>query len=204
MRLVPVALVLMLALVPLHGVADEGRAAPGCLTRALDDLAATVDVDPGVCIIVDLGVLTPGDVHEVEAVIVDDALDLLFFDQNAVQPYELGQSYRNGAVDAISTESALGGYEFHWKTPPSITPKRWYAVLDNLAHDGDGGLGDQGGVRSRVAFSMTPLSESYWTPYHDTVAVDAARVQRVAVGRRPALGRRNHGGPLGVGAGSRG
>ena len=173
MRLVPVALVLMLALVPLHGAADGGRAAPGCLTRALDDLAATVDVDPGVCIIVDLGVLTPGDVHEVEAVIVDDALDLLFFDQNAVQPYELGQSYRNGAVDAISTESALGGYEFHWKTPPSITPKRWYAVLDNLAHDGDGGMGDQGGVRSRVAFSMTSLTESYWTPYHDTVAVDA-------------------------------
>jgi len=173
MRLVPVALVLMLALVPLHGAADAGRAAPGCLTRALDDLAATVDVDPGVCIIVDLGILAPGDVHDVEAVIVDDALDLLFFDENGVQPYELGQSYRNGAVDAISTESALGGYEFHWKTPPSITSKRWYAVLDNLAHDGDGGLGDQGGVRSRVAFSMTPIVESYWTPFHDTVAVDA-------------------------------
>ncbi len=173
MRLVPVALVLLLALVPLHGAADAGRAAPGCLTRALDDLAATVDVDSGVCIIVDLGVLTPGDVHDVEAIIVDDPIDLLFFDENGVQPYELGQSYRNGAVAAISTESALGGYEFHWKTPPSIAPKRWFAVLDNLAHDGDGGLGDQGGVRSRVAFSMTPLSESYWTPFHDTVAVDA-------------------------------
>jgi len=172
MRWLLVSLVLMLATLPLLTMADSGRAAPNCVTRSIDDLAASVTVDPGVCILVDLGVLTPNDVHEVEAVVVDDAVDMLFFDENSVQPYELGQSYRSNTVETISTESALGGYEFHWKTPPSITAKRWYVALDNTAHDGDNGSGDQGGLPSQVSFSMTKLTEAYWTLYHDVVAMN--------------------------------
>ena len=172
MRWLLVSLVLMLAAFPVHALADNGRAAPNCVTRSVDDLAASVAVDPGVCILVDLGVLAPNDVHELEIVVAEDAIDVLFFDQNSVQPYELGQAYRSSTVEAISTESALGGYEFHWKVPPSISAKRWYVALDNTAHDGDAGEGDQGGLRSQVSFSLTRLAEAYWTPYHDVVAVN--------------------------------
>ena len=172
MRWLLMSLVLMLAAMPLHAMADSGRAAPNCVTRSVDDLVASVAVDPGVCILVDLGVLTPNDVHELEIIVVEDAIDILFFDENSVQPYQLGQAYRSTMVETISTESALGGYEFHWKTPPSISAKRWYMALDNTAHDGDAGFGDQGGLRSQVSFSMTQLTEAYWTLYHDVVAVN--------------------------------
>ena len=40
-------------------------------------------------------------------IVVDDAIDVLFFDQNGIQPYELGQSYRSSMAQPASTESAL-------------------------------------------------------------------------------------------------
>ena len=123
--------------------------------------------------VVDLGLLTPGDVYDLSIIVVDDAIDLLFFDENSVQPYELGQSYRSLMAQPASTESAIGAYEFHWKVPPSIAAKRWYMVLDNTAHDGDAGQGDQGGLRSTVSVSVDRLDEAYWTPYHDLLQVDA-------------------------------
>ena len=111
--------------------------------------------------------LTPGDVYDLSIIVVDDAIDLLFFDENSIQPYELGQSYRSLMAQPASTELALGAHEFHWKVPPSIAAKRWYMVLDNTAHDGDAGQGDQGGLRSTVSASVDRLNEAYWTPYHD-------------------------------------
>lgn len=166
-----VLLLLSAACVPMAASATEGRDSPGCLTQSIGGLGSTVDIDPGVCIIVDLGALTPGDVFEIELVILDDALDVLFFNENTIQPYELGQSYRSTMEQPASTEFALGGYEFHWAVPPSIQSKNWYMVLDNLAHDGDAGDGDQGGVRSKVSASVEALEQAYWTPYHDMVAV---------------------------------
>ena len=59
----------------------------------------------------DLGLLTPGDVYDLSIIVVDDAIDLLFFDENSVQPYELGQSYRSLMAQPASTESAIGAYE---------------------------------------------------------------------------------------------
>ena len=166
-----VLLLLSAACVPMAASATEGRDSPGCLTETIGNLGSTIDIDPGVCIIVDLGTLVPGDVFEIELIILDDALDVLFFNQNTIQPYELGQSYRSIMEQPASTESALGGYEFHWAVPPSIQSKNWYMVLDNLAHDGDDDNGDQGGVRSKVSATVTPLEQAYWTPYHDLVAV---------------------------------
>ena len=72
-----------------------------------------------------------------------------------------------------STESALGAHEFHWKVPPSISAKRWYVVLDNSAHDGDAGQGDQGGARSTVSVSVDRLDQAYWTPFNNLISVDA-------------------------------
>ena len=166
-------LVLLLLVAPLGVHADQGRAAPTCLTQDGDSLPPTLDIDPGVCVIVDLGVLQPGDVYDLSIIVVDDAIDLLFFDENSIQPYELGQSYRSVMAQPASTESALGAFEFHWKVPPSINAKRWYMVLDNSAHDGDAGQGDQGGLRSTVSASVGQLTQAYWTPYHDLLAVDA-------------------------------
>ena len=174
MRCATVVLMLLLvACVPSTALAAQGRDAPGCLTQSATTLPPTIDIDPDVCIIVDLGVLSPGDVYAMNVVIVNDAIDLLFFDENGIQPYELGQSYRASMAQPASTEFALGGYEFHWSVPPSIQAKNWYMVLDNTAHDGDAGQGDQGGIRSTVSASVSPLQESFWTPFNDLVGVDA-------------------------------
>ena len=166
-------LVFLLLAAPLTVQADVGRDAPGCLTQTSETLPSTLDIDPDVCVIVDLGTLQPGDVYDLSIIVVDDALDVLFFDENSIQPYELGQSYRSVMAQPASTESALGALEFHWKVPPSISAKRWYMVLDNTAHDGDAGLGDQGGVRSTVSATVDRLNQAYWTPYHDLLSVDA-------------------------------
>lgn len=166
-------LVFLLLAAPLTVQADDGRAAPSCLTQTPETLPSTLDIDPGVCVIVDLGALQPGDVYDLSIIVVDDALDVLFFDENSIQPYELGQSYRSVMAQPASTESALGALEFHWKVPPSISAKRWYMVLDNSAHDGDAGLGDQGGLRSTVSATVERLDQAYWTPYHDLLSVDA-------------------------------
>ena len=174
MRCATVVLMLLLvACVPSTALAAQGRDAPGCLTQSATTLPPTIDIDPDVCIIVDLGVLSPGDVYAMNVVILNDAIDLLFFDENGIQPYELGQSYRASMAQPASTEFALGGYEFHWSVPPSIQAKNWYMVLDNTAHDGDAGQGDQGGIRSTVSASVSPLQESFWTPFNDLVGVDA-------------------------------
>ena len=167
------SLVVLLLVAPLSVHADNGRDAPTCSSAAVQTLPPTVNVDADACIIVDLGVLQPGDVYEMSLIVVDDAVDLLFFDQNGIQPYELGQSYRSSMAQPVSTESALGAHEFHWKVPPSISAKRWYVVLDNGAHDGDAGQGDQGGSRSTVSVSVDRLDQSYWTPFNDLLSVDA-------------------------------
>ena len=64
-------------------------------------------------------------------------------------------------------------YEFHWSVPPSNNAKRWYMVLDNQAHDGDAGQGDQGGITSVVSAEVALLTQAYWTPFNDLVAVDS-------------------------------
>ena len=168
-----VLLVALLATAPLAAMADAGRAAPNCQTIQAASLGPTVSVDGDTCTIVDLGVLSPGDVYELSLIIVDDAIDFLFFDENSIQPYELGQSYRASMAQPASTEAAIGAYEFHWSVPPSITAKRWYMVLDNQAHDGDAGQGDQGGITSVVSAEVALLTQAYWTPFNDLVAVDS-------------------------------
>lgn len=152
--------------------ADGGREAPTCTSLQIAFVPSILDVDDGACIIIELGQLESGTVHEFEFIIVDDALDILFFDENSIQVYELGQSYRSAFDQTTSTESANGSIEFHWKVPPSITSKEWFIVLDNLAHDGDGGQGDQGGATSKVGLEWQQSSDSYWTPFHNLVKVN--------------------------------
>ena len=149
----------------------SGRAGPNCLDRNIGSITNTLTVDDGVCIKVNLGNLQPGDVYDVSVSIINDAIDLLFFEQNQILPYDAGQTYQSQFDPVVSTERALGDYSFHWKVPAAGTPKTWYMVLDNLAHDGDNGQGDQGGAQSQIGLTFEKIEETYWTPYHDILAV---------------------------------
>ena len=85
-------LIVLLLLAPLSVHADSGRDAPTCASASAQSLPPTIDVDDGACTTVDLGLLQPGDVYAMSIIVVDDAIDVLFFDQNGIQPYELGLS----------------------------------------------------------------------------------------------------------------
>ena len=171
-RKVVVVLIIMLCvpLVPLAS-STSARAVPSCSSESTTTFASQVPVDDGECVELSLGLLTPGDVYEITVMVIDDALDVLVFDDAGLQPYVLGQSYRSSYQQIPSTESALGSYEFHWKVPLSITEKSWTIVADNLAHDGDQGNGDQGGNLSRISISVTKLNDGQWTSFHDLVGI---------------------------------
>ena len=168
-----VTVLLCMILAPCALAQTEGRAPPGCLERDVGDISNSISIDSGLCWKINLGTLQPGDVYDVEVNVITDAIDMLFFDQNSIQSYDLGQSYRSLFDNKSSTEDAIGGYNFHWKVPSSINPKTWYLVLDNLAHDGDQGFGDQGGITSQISLDFTKLQDSYWTPYHDVISVSS-------------------------------
>ena len=171
-RKVAAVLVLMLcvSLAPLAS-GTSARAAPSCSNESTTTFASQVPVDDGECVELALGLLTPGDVYEITILIIDDALDVLVFDEAGLQPYLLGQSYRSAYQQIPSTEFANGSYEFHWKVPLSISEKSWTIVVDNLAHNGDQGNGDQGGELGRVSITVTKLNDGQWTPYHDLVGI---------------------------------
>ena len=117
------AFLVLLLLMPAVSSQTSGRDAPNCLERDIDQLLNSISVDSGVCVKVDLGTLQPGDVYDVSVSIINDEIDLLFFDQNQILTYDAGQSYRSQYNQIISTESALGGYDFHWKTPSKFLEK---------------------------------------------------------------------------------
>ena len=168
-----IAVLIIMLCVPLAPFASStsARAAPSCTSESASVFASQVPVDDGECVELSLGLLTPGDVYEISIIVIDDALDVLIFDDAGLQPYLLGQSYRSAYQQIPSTESANGSYAFHWKVPLSISEKSWTIIVDNLAHDGDQGNGDQGGDLGRVSISITKLSDGQWTMYHDLVGV---------------------------------
>ena len=167
------AVLIIMLCVPLLPLASgtSARAAPSCSSESATTFASQVPVDDGECVELSLGLLTPGDVYEITILVIDDALDVLVFDDAGLQPYLLGQSYRSSYQQIPSTEFANGSYEFHWKVPLSISEKSWTIVVDNLAHDGDQGNGDQGGDLGRVSISITKLTDGQWTSYHDLVGI---------------------------------
>ena len=161
-------------LIPSASLAAEGRAEPGCLNDTPAAFSSATVIGDGTCVKINLGVLTPGDVYDLSIIVSQDELDVLVFDQNSIQPYDLGQSYRNLFEQVPSTESALGSYQFHWQVPSSINAKAWYIVFDNTAHSGDQGMGDQGGLDSRASLTVSKITESYWTPFHNLIGIENA------------------------------
>ena len=167
-----IALILVAMMIwPSAIAAESGRATPNCLQQEVASIPGSIGIDGGVCVKVDLGQLQPGDVYQFDVTILE-AIDLLIFDENGLQAYDLGQSYRSAYEPIASTENAEGQYQFHWQVPAAISAKTWYVVLDNLAHDGDQGMGDQGGNQSQVSLSVTKMDQSYWTPFHNLIQMD--------------------------------
>ena len=129
------SLLLLLLLAPIVTASTGGRDAPDCTELEIAQVSTSIAVSDAECIKISLGNLQPGDVYDVSVSVINDALDVLFFDQYQILTYDAGQSYRSQFNPIISTENALGGYDFHWKVPASINPKTYYLVLDNLDHD---------------------------------------------------------------------
>tara|TARA_B100000768_G_scaffold69810_1_gene67080 strand:+ start:2286 stop:4805 length:2520 start_codon:yes stop_codon:yes gene_type:complete len=177
-----VAMLLIMLMMPPTALADSGRAAPSCTETTAAQFSSSDAIADGTCVKVSLGVLMPGDVFDININIIEDAMDVLVFDQNTIQPYDLGQSYRSSYEQIPSTESALGSFSFHWKVPASISQKTWYIVFDNLDHDGDQGMGDLGGNDSRASLSVEPITEGYWTPFHDLIAMEPDEYQTLLSG----------------------
>ena len=172
-----IALILVVMMIwPSALAADSGRATPNCLQQDIASIPGSIGIDGGVCVKVDLGQLQPGDVYQFDVTILQ-AIDFLIFDENGVQTYDLGQSYRSAYEQIASTENAEGQFQFHWQVPAAISAKTWYVVLDNLVHDGDQGLGDQGGNQSQVSMSVTKMDQSYWTPFHNLIQMDSESSQ---------------------------
>lgn len=167
-----VALILVVMMIwPSALAAESGRASPNCLQQDIASFPSSLGIDAGVCVKVDLGQLQSGDVYQFDVTILEP-IDLLIFDANGVQAYDLGQSYHNAFEQVASTENAAGQYQFNWQVPASISVKTWYLVLDNMAHDGDQGMGDQGVNQSQVSLSVTRMDQSYWTPFHNLIQID--------------------------------
>ncbi len=151
--------------------ATEGRAAPQCAEFDLSDVVTSssgVSVEPGACLIVDIGVRSHTTTLAIDIEVLDDAMDVLMFDQNAVQTYKNGQNYRSSFNAESSFESMIGSEWLDWAPPQSINAKNWYIVFDNSAHDGDEGLGDQGGMVSRFKLQLAPASVEEYPLLHDT------------------------------------
>ena len=103
-RVLGALMVLMLcASIPVDAAA-EGRAVPSCASAELSDVTGAVAVDGGSCLDINLGEQAPGTVLAFDVLVVDDAVDLLVFDEAGKAPYELGQSYRNAVTAPVSTE----------------------------------------------------------------------------------------------------
>ena len=151
--------------------ATEGRAAPQCAELDLSDVVSTssgVAVEPGACAIIDIGVRSYTTTLAIDIEVLDDAMDVLMFDQNSIQVYQNGQNYRSYFNKEASFESMVGSQWLDWAPPGPSSDKSWYIVFDNSQHDGDEGMGDQGGVLSRFKLQLAPAAVEDYPLVHKT------------------------------------
>jgi len=154
-------------------VTAEGRATV-CTEHEVAELPGTYVIFGGECRQIDLGVLGPGTVVEID-LSADVAFDFLVFRANALPVYNNDQNYRDEAywVEETVFESLSGDAKWHWRTPTDVGASRWYIVLDNLAHAGDGGEGAQGTEDLQIDIDVTYPNQPYWTLYDGLVRLDA-------------------------------
>ncbi len=164
-------------------IATDGRAAPQCAEFDLSDVITSgsgVAVDPGACLIVNIGVRGHSTTLALDYEVMGDAMDVLLFDENSVQTYKNGQNYRNSITHEASFESMIGNKWLDWAPPQSINPKNWYVVFDNTAHDGDEGMGDQGGMTARFKIQLAPASVEQFGLIHNSFILQPGERVNVA------------------------
>ncbi|MEL0101790.1 MAG: hypothetical protein VW862_08845, partial [Euryarchaeota archaeon] len=94
-----------------HSMAAEGRAAPQCAEFNLSDVTSSISgvgVDPGACLIVNLGARNSQSTLSFDIEIMDDEMDVIMFDQNGILVYKNGQNYRSAFVSEGTFESFIG------------------------------------------------------------------------------------------------
>ena len=163
--------------------ATEGRAAPQCAEFDLSDVVTSssgVAVEPGACLIVDIGIRSHTTTLAIDYEVLDDAMDVLMFDQSAIQTYNNGQNYRSAFNAEASFESMIGSEWLDWAPPTYLSAKNWYVVFDNSQHDGDEGLGDQGGMTSRFKIQLAPAATEDYTLIHDTFVLQPGERMNLA------------------------
>ena len=164
-------------------IATDGRAVPQCAEFDLSDVITSgsgVAVDPGACLIVDIGIRGHSTTLAIDYEVMDDAMDVLLFDENSIQTYKNGQNYRSLMTPEASFESMIGKQWLDWAPPQSINSKNWYVVFDNTAHDGDEGMGDQGGMTARFKIQLAPAPVEQYGLIHDTFILQAGEKVNVA------------------------
>ena len=163
--------------------ATEGRAAPQCAEFDLSDVVTSssgVAVEPGACLIVDIGIRSHSTTLAIDYEVMDDAMDVLMFDQNTILTYQNGQNYRSSFNPEASFESLIGDEWLDWAPPQSISAKNWYVVFDNSPHDGDEGMGDQGGMTARFKIQLAPAATEDYPLIHDTFVLQPGERMNMA------------------------
>ncbi len=165
-------LVLCIALISpvvlsLFAAAESAREAVLCNTMTWNGTLQTFTLRDDECFDFDLGEIEPATILAFEITISGDAIDILFFDDNGAQTYLLGQNYHLALQIEPTFEEWSDSLSFHWSTANSLAPKSWHMILDNAAHSGDEGLGDQGGNNCDISINITTIERDYYEVYHD-------------------------------------
>ncbi|HIO94583.1 MAG TPA: hypothetical protein EYN46_04440 [Candidatus Poseidoniales archaeon] len=151
----------------LFAAAESARESVLCNTMTWNGTLQTFTLRDDECFDFDLGEIDPATILAFEITISGDAIDILFFDDNGAQTYLLGQNYHLALQIEPTFEEWSDSLSFHWSTANSLAPKSWHMILDNAAHSGDEGLGDQGGNNSDISINITTIERDYYEAYHD-------------------------------------
>ncbi|MDP6869549.1 MAG: PKD domain-containing protein [Candidatus Poseidoniaceae archaeon] len=173
--------ILLLATATLPSIAaTSGRSPPQCETIDISAISGQTGIDAGACVIINLGTHTHQTVLDFDFTVSLNPLDVLLFDQNSIQSYNNGQSYRSSFVAEASFEDFQDSMQFDWAPPVSISAKTWYLVFDNLNHSGDAGQGSQGIASSAFSVDVSIDQGPDFPLVHDTWLFSAGERNQLA------------------------
>lgn len=144
----------------------SGRAAVTCSTMTISALPSTLNLSTGQCTSISLGTLASQTVLEISIQVTSSPVDLLFFNENGATTYLSGQNYHLAMTSDPTFESLSSTANYHWQIPTSISDKEWFIIVDNMAHPGDEGFGDQGLNSSMVEIDVNVLTAGVFDLFH--------------------------------------
>ena len=144
----------------------SARESVSCYTSTWNGNLDGATLSDGGCFDFDLGFHDSETILSIDISISGDAVDVLLFDHNGAQTYLMGQNYHLALESDPTFENYSGPLLYHWTTPYSLAERQWHLIIDNAAHSGDEGLGDQGGNESVVSINVTTIQRDYFEAYH--------------------------------------